>query len=319
MNAKPRAVILHGVTAALPSPDEADVFDQIALVEHALHALGYDSRVLAVGLDLTPLTRLDSDAVVVNLVEALAGQDRLIALAPAVLEALHIRFTGCGSAAMTMTNDKLLAKNLMAAHGIPTPNLAQGAALAGRWIVKSVSEHGSKGMDAACVVEGPMVAAKLAERASAMGGRWFAERYVDGREFNLGLLQMADGPRVLPVAEMTFVDFPAGRPRIVDYGAKWNPDDPAYHGTQRRFLDKAHPFYARLESIALACWKAFNLAGYARVDFRVDDSGNPYVLEINANPCLAPDAGFMAAAHQAGLDAKAVIRALMEAAHVPHP
>ncbi len=318
MNAKPRAVILHGVTAAQPSPDEADVFDQIALVETALSSLGHDRRILAVGLDLSVLAALETDCIVVNLVEALAGQDRLIAVVPALLEALRLPFTGCGSAAMALTNDKLLAKRLMAAHGIPTPDIAEGAAPAGRWIVKSVSEHGSKGMDASCVVDDPMVAAKLAERASALGGRWFAERYIDGREFNLALLQMPDGPHVLPIAEMAFVDFPAGRPHIVDYGAKWNPDDPAYHGTQRRFLDNTDPLYAHLQQIALACWTVFNLTGYARVDFRVDGAGNPYVLEINANPCLAPDAGFMAAAHQAGLDATAVIRALMEAAYVSH-
>ena len=315
MNATAHAVILHGVTAAQPSPDDADIFDQIALVEAALGVLGYDSRVLAVGLDLSVLAALETDTVVVNLVESLAGQDRLIGLVPAVLESLGLPFTGCGSAAMALSNDKLTAKRLMATHGMPTPDIAQGAAGPGRWIVKSVSEHGSKGIDAASVVDGPMVAAKLAERASALGGRWFAERYIDGREFNLSLLEMADGPRVLPTAEMTFIDFPAGRPHIVDYGAKWNPDDAAYHGTQRRFLDQADPLYARLENIALACWKVFDLTGYARIDFRVDGAGNPYVLEINANPCLAPDAGFMAAADQAGMDPTAVIGALIEAAH----
>ena len=57
----------------------------------------------------------------------------------------------------------------------------------------------------------------------------------------------------------------------------------------------------QLRDIALRCWDVFGLAGYARVDFRVDRGGNPYILEINANPCLSPDAGFAAAVARAGM------------------
>jgi len=320
VTAQPTAVILHGVTAPDPAPEDADVFDQIALVEDALRALGYANHVQAVGLDLSVLSGLSGDIVAVNLVEGLAGQDRLIALVPAVLEALGVPFTGSGSIALALSNDKLAAKRLMAAAGIPTPMVLAGGAAPGegRWIVKSVSEHGSKGLDAASVVAGCAVGEKLAERQRAYGGHWFAERFIDGREFNLSLLDSLDGPRVLPVAEMAFVDFPAGRARIVDYGAKWDPADPAYHRTERRFLPPADPLHARLETLALACWRCFGLSGYARVDFRVDDTGNPFVLEVNANPCLAPDAGFMAAAAQAGLTPDSVVGTLLEAALVPH-
>ena len=55
----------------------------------------------------------------------------------------------------------------------------------------------------------------------------------------------------------------------------------------------------------------FRLRGYARVDLRVDESGKPWVLEINANPCISPDSGFMAAATQAGMTYNDVIERIL--------
>src|SRR3546814_4317520 len=95
-----------------------------------------------------------------------------------------------------------------------------------------------------------------------------------------------------------FVDFPPGRPRIVDYEAKWAPESDAYANTPRRFdlaADDA-ALAAELSRLALDAWHLFGLAGYARVDFRVDAAGRPTILEVNLNPCLAPDAGFAAPA-----------------------
>jgi D-alanine-D-alanine ligase len=111
---------------------------------------------------------------------------------------------------------------------------------------------------------------------------------------------------------MLFVDFPDGVPHIVDYAAKWDAASHAYHHTPRRFGLPAEdgPLVAALRALALRAWDLFGLRGYARVDFRVDAAGRPFMLEVNANPCLAPDAGFMAAAAQAGYDASAVIERL---------
>jgi len=67
-----------------------------------------------------------------------------------------------------------------------------------------------------------------------------------------------------------------------------------------------------LKAFAIQCWQIFNLKGYARVDFRVDYGNHPYVLEINANPCLSPDAGFMAAAERAGLSMKDVVQRIIQ-------
>ena len=102
---------------------------------------------------------------------------------------------------------------------------------------------------------------------------------------------------MLPLAEIDFTAFPEDQVRIVDYQAKWDETSFAYHHTPRRFVDEAaEPILCRqLRELALRCWSLFGLRGYARVDFRVDGSGQPWILEVNCNPCLSPDAGFAAA------------------------
>ena len=64
--------------------------------------------------------------------------------------------------------------------------------------------------------------------------------------------------------------------------------------------------------MALRCWRLFKLSGYARVDFRVDSGNRPWVLEINANPCLSPDSGFFAAAARAGLSFREVVKRIVD-------
>ncbi|GBD41599.1 D-alanine--D-alanine ligase [bacterium HR39] len=232
-----------------------------------------------------------------------------------VLEALGVPFTGARGTALAVTTDKLLTKRLLRRHDLPTPDWVTAAAErvpAGRWILKPRFEDASVGIDEAAVVDAPRVAAELARRGRAV----FAERYVEGREFNLSLLEVDGRPRLLPPAEIDFSAFPPGMPRIVGYDAKWRPESFAYRNTPRVFLDPAREpeLFNRLAAIALRCWRLFELSGYARIDLRVDAEGRPYVLEINANPSLAPDAGFLAAAARAGLTPVEVMRHILEAA-----
>src|SRR5262249_33644477 len=126
-----------------------------------------------------------------------------------------------------------------------------------------------------------------------------------------------NGPDVLPPAEIDFSAFPANKPHLVGYRAKWDPASFEYHHTPRRFdfPDSDSPLLERLAELARASWHLFELRGYARVDFRVDRDGWPWVLEINSNPCLSPDAGFAAALERARIPfAHAVQRILNDAA-----
>lgn len=308
-SARPLAVILHSEVSADAAADEQDTLVQRETVSKALAALGYSVTTLPFARNPTEVTtRLPrlAPALVFNLVESVAGSGRLIHLAPTLLEALGLRYTGCTGQALLLTSHKLLAKRLMREAGIPTPSWIEPSSLAGKsviptgpFIIKSVWEHASFGLDAEAVVPtAEQAAVRLAQRAERFGGQWFAERFISGREFNIAMLAANTGPEVLPIAEMTFIDFPKNRPRIVDYAAKWAPQSFAYQHTRRCFPETEihRDLLAHLASLALRCWHAFGLNGYARVDIRVDDRHRPWVLEINANPCLSPDGGFAASA-----------------------
>lgn len=297
-------VLLHDAHAAEGRIDSGDTLLEAQAIAAALAQLGYATATLPVGLDLGGLQRalekLEPYAVV-NLVESLEGRGQLVHVVPTLLEALGVPFTGCSAHALGVTSHKLFAKELMLRAGLPTPGVFDGAAAGdGPWIVKSVFEHASLGLDDSSVAAAAAVAAVIDARRTEFGGRWFAERFVPGRELAVALIAAPDGPRVLPVAEIRFEGFPATKPAIVGYAAKWHAQSFEYRNTVRRFGVEPE-LAARLGAIARDCWQLFGLAGYARVDFRVDAAGAPWVLEVNANPCLSPDAGFAAALAAAGI------------------
>lgn len=321
-----RVLVLHDLLPQGVRPDEADTLAQAEFVAEELAKIGHKAELLPFGLDLDKakkaLTSMNPE-LVFNLVESVGGKAQMLHLAPALLDSLGIRYTGCPTDALFLTTNKVLAKRWLAARGIPTPawatarDLASSARVAGgRWILKPVHEDASVGLDDTAVVEasGPTLLRLLGERAEQVGGETFAEAYVDGREFNLSLLDAEGGVRVLPVAETLFVDYAPGKPRIVGYDAKWSPDSYEYNHTPRSFGgEQADPELARvLCDLARHCWTFFGLAGYARVDFRVDERGRPWVIDVNANPCLSPDAGFVAAAKEAGLSVADVLARIVE-------
>ena len=154
----------------------------------------------------------------------------------------------------------------------------------------------------------------MEEWAPRLRGECFAEEFIDGREFNISVIATLDGPRVLPIAEILFLDYPKDKPKIVNYKAKWEEDSIEYRSTPRsfEFQPDDEELLDELGRLSLGAWELFALSGYARVDFRVDPRGRPYILEINANPCISPDSGYIAAAQQGGFDYDAVIRAILE-------
>lgn len=320
--------ILHDQVAPDAREDEKDVLVQAAFVRGCLEGLGHRVSTLEFGLDMSAAVRalesLEPD-LVFNLVESMMRSGRLIGVAPSLLEALAIPYTGCPSDAVFLASGKLLTKRWLRARGLPTADWFEAHDLRaaptpgrpvppGLWIIKSVWEHASVGLDEDSVIEAADPATLLAdlERLRArVGGEGFAERYIEGREFNIGLLTRTPGeaPEVLPPAEIEFRDFPPERRRVVGFSAKWVEDSFAYQHTIRRYEFPASdtPLLERLAELSLRCWTEFNLRGYARVDFRVDGAGQPWILEVNGNPCISPDAGFMVAADHAGIPHDRVI------------
>jgi len=325
-----KITIVHQHVPADAAADERDVLDQTDAIREALVKCGHTVSVLACTTDLGNVRRkleVQKPDCVFNLVETLDNSGRLIHLAPATWEAAGIPFTGSSSEALYLTTHKLLSKERMSAAGLPVPEWVEGGGknaqrstlnvqrsmVKSDWIVKSVWEHASAGLGDASILRGA-TATEVAERIPAGS---FAERFIDGREFNLALLAGPDGPEVLPPAEIVFEDFPADKPRIVGYQAKWDEGSFEYAHTVRRFADPSvdGALLAELERLALRCWEVFNLGGFARVDFRVDAQGRPWILEVNSNPCLSPDSGFAAALEKAGIPyADAMERIVREAA-----
>lgn len=325
MKTSPHSVlVLHEKLGENARADEADALVQVEQVGEALRQLNWKVAVQSIDLDLDAgreRLRERGPGCVFNLVESLGGRGELIGLVPALLESESMPFTGSGSIAVNLTSHKLFAKRFMRADGIPTPDWQPEDAHTdadARWIVKSLWEHASLGLDDDAVVLGREAAEqRIRHCAGQFGGRWFAERYIEGREFNISIIEQNGQPRILPLAEMTFVDFPADKPRIVGYAAKWDSAAPEYRGTERRFPELPDPERKALQEVARRCWSLFGLRGYARVDVRLDSLGIPWVLEVNANPCLSRDAGFIAAAAEAGMRYRQVIEMILHAAMRP--
>jgi D-alanine-D-alanine ligase len=325
----PRSVlVLHEGPGAGARPDELDTLVQVRQVTEAIGQLHWSTSAEEVDLNLArALERLLSTrpSCVFNLVESLNGRGELIGVVPALLETAAIPFTGSGSDAFHLSSQKILAKRWMRLHDIPTPDWrTAGEAVDGRkednrtWVVKSLSEHASLGLDDDSVVRGSdAVQNRIRYCTERYGGAWFAEQYIDGREFNISIIELEGQPHLLPIAEMTFVDYPADKPRIVSYPAKWDESAPEYAATRRQFVSLDAAERERLWSVARTCWALFGLRGYARVDIRTDNENAPWVLEVNANPCLSRDAGFAAAAAEGGFRYRQVINMVLHAAMRP--
>jgi D-alanine-D-alanine ligase len=324
-----KVVVLHSAVPEDGPKDELDVIVQAQEVSQALYSLGYQPVPLPFSLDLmmTKESLIDiAPLLVVNLVETVEGKGCFIHLAPSLLDAQGIPFTGCGTEAVFLSSNKIIAKKMLAAHGVPTPpavfigdEQVKVDEVNGRYIIKSVWEHASIGIDESSIVTASGIEGivnEISMRRTYLGGEAFAEAYIEGREFNIAILEGDAGPEVLPPAEILFDSYPPGKPRIVDYAAKWEEHSFEFRHTPRSFefpVDDA-PLLRRLGEIALDCWRIFSLRGYARVDFRVDVTGIPWVLEINANPCLSSDGGFIAAAAEAGLRIEDIVARLIRIA-----
>ncbi len=319
-----RVVVLHSEVAEQASKDEQDTLIQVEVVSGALRRLGYEPTPLPFSFDTRSAIhslRETDPLFVFNLVEAIEGVGRFQHLAPMVLEHLKVPYTGATSQALFLTTDKLLTKGVLHGQAIRTPEWYPHALstpfVSGRYLVKSVHEDASIGIEDDSVVEVESIEELeqiFALKRNEMGGEWFAERFIDGREFNVGFVSTSSGNlQMLPIAEIRFDAFPPGMLRIIGYRAKWDVESFEYENTDVHFdyVPSDARLLEALETIACSALDACGLASYARVDFRVDSHGVPWLLEINANPCIAPDAGYVIATEKAGLSFDALVESII--------
>ncbi len=316
-----RALIFHSKLGLNPPADELDVLDEVEFFREGLTALGYDVCQYDFENDLEKniemVTMIQPDFIV-NLVETIRGDGRLIHIAPSLFEHLSVPFTGCSSEAIYLSSNKLLSKKIMHISGIATPAISTDpreliSEYRGKlFLIKSLWEHASFGMDEQdpVFIDKAEVIAERLQRKNNKQLSYFAEEYIEGREFNVSVIAHGSHPLVLPIPEIRFVDYPEGKPRIVGYRAKWDEQSFEYTHTVRRFVDETaeQVICQTIRETCLKCWKAFDLRGYARVDFRIDQYGNPFVLEINANPCISKDSGFVAAAVRKGFSPAEIVQ-----------
>jgi D-alanine-D-alanine ligase len=313
-----RVAFLYNCSSEDPAHTVEDEEPTRSPVVAALKRLGHSVVPVACTLNLATtretLLRVKPD-VVFNRVESLGGSDSMMAAPTLLLDSLQLPYTGNSTAALVATASKIAVKERLRMAGLPTPSWidlkngehdAQAPLTSGRskLILKAIYEHASFAMTDGSVVRPSCVAEvdELLRNLAARTGRpHFAEQFIEGREFNVSLF--GDEPRVLPPAEIDFSEYPSDCERIVGYNAKCNTASVEYDRTERRFEfgGSDRSLLQRLHNLSVQCWRLFGLCGYARVDFRVDMLGDPWILEINSNPCILPDSGFAAALEYAGI------------------
>ena len=252
------------------------------------------------------------------------GLDGVAALEPAVisaLEVLAVPFTGCSSWTANLCLRKHVVNAFLDRAGLPVPAFAvvhRGApipAVGFPAICKPAAEDASVGVEQRSVVRTNRA---LAARVEAMHEGWdevLVQRFIDGREVNVGIV----GNTVLPLAEIRFDGLPKRMWRIVSYRSKWVAgSDEDVGAVPECPADLPEPMSAKIKEIALSAWWLVGGTGYGRVDMRIDPDGQPWILEVNANPDIAQDAGLARMALAAGLDYGALIRAVCEDAVSRH-
>jgi D-alanine-D-alanine ligase len=299
-------------------------------VRDALRAEAIDAELIGIqGHDVFAVfDRLVDEApdLVFNLVESLAGDARNEACVPPLLELFKLPYTGADALALGSCLHKDRAKALLAARGVPSPparvlgldDLDDPALdrLDYPYFLKLIHEDASVGIDADNVARDR---AGLVRRARTLiqdhHQPVLAERYVDGREVNVTLIGNGADLEVLPLHEIDFAAMPPGRPRIVSYAAKWDESHVDYAGTKPVPLrGLAAPVIARIEEVARAAWAALGLRDYGRVDLRLDAEDRPFVIDVNPNCDISPDAGVARSAKSAGLEYSQLIRRIVESA-----
>jgi D-alanine-D-alanine ligase len=246
----------------------------------------------------------------------------LIATA-ALLDAMKLPYTGGGPGELFIRGNKSLAKKILAYEKLKCPDFAvfsKDADLetAGRLrmplIVKPLERDGSVGIKSNALVNS---VPELMERVLAIHRKVkdaaLVEEYIEGREFFVGVLGNSDRVAFPPI-EMDFSGLPAGAPHVLDYKAKWVKSSPEFKGTKAVLADLPEELKACMQKIAIDACRALLVRDYARVDLRLSNAQEIYVIEVNANCDLEKTSEFAAGAQAFGLDYPALINRIAELA-----
>jgi D-alanine-D-alanine ligase len=301
---------------------EEGVLVEAAAVEKALQSLGYLTSKIPLALPkeqaFNSLSNIKDD-LVFNLFEGFSGFSETEAEMVDKLESLKLRYTGSPAPALRLALDKAAAKTVLQKEGVSTPpfQLLDEATLPDfnlefPCIVKPNAEDASHSLTTKSVVNNYD---SLKEMVSVINRIYkekaLVEEYIDGREFNMTIM----GNNILtplPVSEICF-SLPAGMPKILNYEAKWETGSIYYRGTQPQCPADLDPVTKRnITEAALQAYAITGCSGYARVDMRMDEGGHVYVIEVNPNPDISPDAGASRQAAAEGMSYNEFIQRIVQ-------
>jgi D-alanine-D-alanine ligase len=318
------AILFDGLSVLGSSPDLL-ILDTIEAVERALDDAGWSTVRVPVNPDARWVERMRRGKfdLAFNLCEGIDGVAEREPAVIAVLELLAVPYTGSSSATTSLSLRKHVVNTLLEREGLPVPAwhlsrpTSQAVPEEFPVICKPAAEDASIGIEQRSVAKSRRA---LTARLRDMHQVWqevVVQRFIDGREVNVGIL----GDEVLPVAEIDFGAMPKRMWRIVSFTSKWKTgSDEDLGAVPKCPADLSPELTDEVQRIALAAWRAVGGTGYGRVDMRIDGDGRPWILEVNANPDIAPDAGLARMARAAGIDYAGVIRIVCDHAVVtPQP
>jgi D-alanine-D-alanine ligase len=302
------------------SRDHDIVVDQVAA---ALRELGHTPSILGVHADVRKLvnglSRRKPD-LVFNLLEMFGKNLRADVSVAGLLDLLGLPYTGGGPGELSLRQDKGLAKRALAFEKILYPDFAviskddmeTGGNLHMPLFVKPLRADASIGIGTNSLVHD---AATLMKRVGAIHKKFkdtaIAEEYIEGREFYVGVLGNRE-PVAFPAMEMDFSGLPKDAPHVLDAKAKWKKDSVEFKGTRTIVAEVPDELRARLQKVSLDAYRALRVRDYGRVDLRVADTGEIYVIEVNANCYLERSGEFAIAAERFGLGYVELIGRIVE-------
>ncbi len=325
-----KVAVCYNLAAATPirgehqdRVSEAGAEAEAQAVTEALRRLGHVPVLIPLGAEVVSFIgklQLLRPAVIFNLCEGYRGDSAKEMHIAALYELLDIPYTGSPSLCLALTQNKALTKDILVRHGLPTPEYycikrneaAPKLTIGYPLIVKPCSEDASLSIGPDSIVHNETA---LKKRARYIHDRYsqdaLVETFINGREYNVAVL--GNPPTgVLPLAEIVFAKHL--KSPIVSYAGKWEATSADYRGTTPQcpaVIDEK--LRKKIEQIAIKACRLFGCRDYARVDIRLQGD-TPYILEINANPDICPDAGFARAAGVAGHEYPALIQRILNMA-----
>ncbi len=319
--------------AGLIDMSEVGVVEEKEDIKTALQALGYETTVFNMSnnidqlLDFLKNTKPD---LIFNLVEGLGDQAIHEMHVAGIYEVLGIPYTGSGPLTLGTCLNKARTKEILTYHHLPTPKFffctqlsqvnADDLELKFPMIVKPAREDASVGIDNNSIIE-TMTALK--RRVKHIFDHFdqpaLVEEYIDGREVNVAVIGNGK-PIVLPISEIDFSGLPSNYPKIVTYDAKWMQGTAEYEGTKGICpADVPLDVEAKVKSLALQAYQIMGCRDYARVDVRLSKDNKPYILEVNPNPDISDDAGFIRSAHTYGFNFDEIVGKIVDFALKRNP